>query len=78
VLRLLAWGECLGRGWRWGELEEANKPLNHPKCKKGTKNRWFPKLIDLIIAKKAFSYTKLLHKIYFKDVFKEMMNLKLF
>jgi hypothetical protein len=45
------WGQ-LGQGVGVGGKKEANKPPSRPKyTKKAPKNRWFPTLIDLQIAK---------------------------
>jgi hypothetical protein len=49
--------ECLSRGHWWRELKEVNKPPILPNINKnGAKNRWFPSLIDLKIAKNAVFY----------------------
>jgi hypothetical protein len=46
--------------------------------KNGTKNGWFPALVDSKIVKNAAIQLKVLNKIYFEDVFEKSVNLKNF
>jgi hypothetical protein len=62
-------GECPGRGWRWRELKEANKPLSQPKYTKMAKNKQFPALFGLKFGKNTTFHSKVLYTIYFQDVF---------
>ncbi len=44
----------------------------------GTKNGQFPALIELKITENAIFCSKILYKIYSKDVFEEYINFKIF
>jgi hypothetical protein len=55
--------------WWWRELKEANKPQSAEIYKNGTENRRFPALFGLKIPKNAVFCSKVLHKIYYQDVF---------